>query len=162
MAQTSTINNLYREYGVTRATAAVGGEVVMTGDTHEIVFDLDLTDLTESESVVIDTVFIPSGVRIKEIEVFTETAAATGVAIDLGMIRRDRSTELDYNGFLAAFATASMNADGERTILTLGSSTVGALVGTTLANDGLITCSRTTATAFTAGALKVYIRYYTP
>lgn len=162
MAQTSNINNLYREYGVTRATPVVGGEAVMTGDTHDIVFDLDLTALTEAETVVMDTVFVPSGFRIKEIEVFTETAAATGVAIDLGLIRRDRTTELDYDGFLAAFATASMNAAGEKTILTNGSATVGALVGTTLAFDGLITCSRTTATAFTAGLIKVYVRYYKP
>lgn len=162
MAQTSTINNLYREYGVTKATPVKGGEPVMTGDVREIVFDLDLTALTESETVIMDTVFIPSGARIKEVEVLTETAAATGTAIDLGFIRRDRSTELDYNGLLAAFPTATMNAEGETTTLRLGSSQVGALVGTDLANDGLFTCSRTDSTAFTAGALKITVRYYIP
>lgn len=162
MAQTSNINNLYREYGTTKATPTVGGEPVMTGDVREIVFDLDLTALTETETVIMDTTIFPSGVRIKEVEVLTETAAATGTAIDLGLIRRDRSTELDYNGFLAAFATASMNAEGETTTLRVGSSTVGALVGDVLANDGFVTASRTDATAFTAGALKVTIRYYVP
>lgn len=162
MAQTSTINNLYREYGVTRATPTVGGEPRMSGDVREIVFDLDLTTLTQTETVIMDTTIFPSGVRVKEVEVLTETAAATGTAIDLGLIDRDRTTEIDYNGFLAAFVTASMNAEGETTTLRVGSSTVGALVGDVVTSDGYITASMTDATAFTAGALKITIRYYVP
>ncbi len=162
MAQTSNINSLYREYGVTKATPAVGGYVVGTGDIREVVFDLDLTALTTAETVVIDTVFVPSGFIVKEVEIFTETAAATGTAIDLGLIRRDRSTELDYDGLLAAFPTASMNAAGETNVIRDNTTYDGALVGTTLAYDGLLTCSRTDSTAFTAGALKIWVRYYKP
>lgn len=160
MTQTSDINNLHREYGVTKATATVGGEVRGYGDVHEIVFDLDLTALTQSETVVLDTNFIPSGVIFKEVEIFTETAAATGTAIDLGLIRRDRSTELDYNGLLAAFPTASMNAAGETNVIRDNTTYDGALIGTSSAYDGLITCSMTDATSFTAGALKIWIRFY--
>lgn len=162
MTQTSDINNLHREYGVTKATPVVGGEPVMKGDIREIEFKLTLSGLTQSETPVMDTVFMPSGARIKEIEVFAQTAAATGTAIDLGLIRRDRTTELDYNGLLAAFPTASMDAAGETSVVRVGSSYVGALVGTTLANDGLITCSQTDATSFTAGVIKVWVRYYMP
>lgn len=162
MTQTSDINNLHREYGTTKATPAVGGSVRGYGDVREIVFDLDLTALTQSENVVIDTVFVPSGFMVKEVEIFTETAAATGTAIDLGLIRRDRTTELDYNGLLAAFPTASMNAAGETNIIRDNTTYDGALIGTTLAYDGLLTCSMTDATAFTAGALKIWVRFYKP
>lgn len=162
MAQTSTINNLYREYGVTKATPVIGGEMVMVGDTREITFDVTLSDLTATETILMDTVIFPSGFRIKEVEVFTETAAATGTAIDLGFIDRDRTTEIDYDGLLAAFPTASMNAAGETTVLRVGSSNVGALVGTTTASDGYISASRTDATAFTAGLLKITVRFYKP
>lgn len=155
-------DGLYIKYGTEKATPNVAGEYVTVGALREVEVEIDLTDLTESETVQSDVTFIPSGARIQEIEVIAETAAVTGTAIDLGLIRTDRSTELDYNGLLAAFVTASMNADGETTVLRVGSSTVGALVGTTLANTGYITCSRTDSTAFTAGLLKVKIRYYIP
>jgi hypothetical protein len=163
MAQNSTINNLYRRYGLLAATTTdEGGEPSMVGDIREVTFDLDLTDLTETETILFDNIFFPASVRVKEVEVFTEVAAVTGTAIDLGLINRDRSTEVDYNGFLAAFATASMNAVGEKQTLTNGSATVGALVGTTIATGGYLSASRTDATAFTAGNLKITIRYYRP
>lgn len=163
MTQDSTINNLYRKYGVLKATPNGNeGENRMSGDVHEVVLEMTLSELTETETILNDTIIIPDNVRIKEVEVFTETAAATGTAIDFGLIARDRSTEVDYNGFLAAFPTASMNAAGETQVQRQGSSQVGALVGTTITTGGYLSASRTDSTAFTAGQLKIFIRYYTP
>ncbi len=154
---------LYQKYGVDQTTTSSAGEYENDGQYREIEFKIDLTDLTETETVLDDNVFIPTGMRIAEIEVKTHTAAATGTAIDLGLIRTDRSTEIDYNGLLTAFVTATMNAAGEKYTYTVpNTAEAGALVGTTTSNVGLVTCSRTDSTAFTAGVIYVKIRYYRP
>lgn len=156
-------DNLYLKFGTEKATATKAGEYRNTGQFHEVELKLDLTALTQSETIQADVITIPAGARIAEVKVVTHTAAATGVAIDLGLIKSsDRSTEIDYDGLLAAFVLASMDAAGETTILTKGSATAGALIGTNLAFTGLISCSATTATAFTAGVIYVTIKYYMP
>lgn len=155
-------DGLYLKYGPDKATAGKAGEYSPTTDIHEVLLKVTLSELTATETILSDTVILPAGARIQEVEVVTHTAAATGTAIDLGLIRADRSTELDYDGLLAAFPTASMNAAGEKTILSDNTTYDGALVGTTLAYNGYISASRTDATAFTAGVLNVKIRYYMP
>lgn len=154
---------LYRKYGVDQTTTSTSGEYRNNGLMREIEFKIDLTALTETETILDDNIFIPIGMRIAEINIVTHTAAATGVAIDLGLIRTDRSTEIDYDGLLAAFPTANMNAAGETNSITDNTTYDGALVGATTATYvGHVTCSRTTATAFTAGVIYVRIRYYRP
>ena len=155
-------DGLLRKFGVEKATANIAGEYRNVGQLREIELVLTLSGLTESETPVSDQVFFPKGARIEEVRVTAHTAAATGTAIDLGLIKTDRSTEIDYNGLLAAFPTGSMDADGETTTLNVGSTYAGALIGTTTTNPGYITCSRTTATAFTAGVVRIQIRYYMP
>jgi hypothetical protein len=156
-------DNLHLKFGTDKATATVAGEYRTDGAIREVEIKIDLTALTATETILADTTVIPSGVRIQEVLVIAETAAATGTAIDLGLIKAsDRSTEIDYDGLLAAFPTASMNADGEQDSVVIGHTYVGNLVGTTTAYAGLISASRTDATAFTAGVLKVKIRYYKP
>lgn len=164
MAQTWDDNaGLHQVYGVDQATTQNGGEYRNNGQFREIEIKIDLTTLDQTEKVLYDNIFVPAGMRISEIKVVTHTAAATGTAIDLGLIRTDRTTEIDYDGLLTAFPTASMNAANETQIYTVpGAAAGGALVGTTTANVGHITCSRTDATAFTAGIIYVTIKYYRP
>jgi hypothetical protein len=152
-------SGLYRKWGTERAAVNTAGEYKTFGSLREIEIKIDLTELTEEETVLSDTVFFPR-CRIEEVEIVTHTVAATGTAVDIGLIRTDRSTEIDYNGFAAAFPIASMNAAGEKTVLRSGSSFAGALIGTTTTNVGHITASRTDSTAFTAGIIIVRIRYY--
>lgn len=156
-------DKLLLKFGTEKATATTTGEYHNYGQFHEVEMKLTLSALTQTESIQADVTTLPAGARISEIKVVTHTAAATGVAIDLGLIKSaDRTTEVDYDGLLAAFPTASMDAAGETTILTAGSTYVGAKVGTTLAFTSLISCSATTATAFTAGVIYVTIKYYMP
>jgi len=152
-------SGLLRKFGTEKTVATKGGEYRTVGQLREIEFRIDLTTLTEAETILSDVQFMPK-MRIAEVKVVTHTAAVTGTAIDLGLIATDRTTEIDYNGLLAAFVTATMNVVGETTILTAGSATVGALVGTTTSNVGYFTCSRTDATAFTAGVIYVTVKYY--
>lgn len=156
-------DNLYLKFGPDKTTALVGGEYVTTGAIREVELTVDLTTLTETETPLSDVIMLPAGVRISSVNIITTTAAATGTAIDIGLIKNsDRSTEVDYNGLVAALPTASMDAAGETNDVIIGHTYVGALVGTTTAYTSLISASRTTATAFTAGVIVVKVRYYKP
>src|SRR5574343_1528053 len=163
-------DNLYLKFGTEKAVANTGGEYrTPVGKFHDVEVKITLSALTQTETILNDQVFIPAGARIQEVELMTQTAGATGTAIDVGLIRTsDRSTEIDYDGLLAAAPLAVMNSDGERTVYTAittvpaSATGTGALIGTTLANTGHISASRTDATAVTAGVVHVRIRYYMP
>lgn len=154
---------LYVKYGTEQTVATKGGEYVNDGADREIEFTVDLTTLTETETPLSDVVFFPAGMKITEVEIYVETAAATGTAIDIGLVRTDRTTEIDFDGIVAAAATATLTV-GSKLTLVKGSTGVGALItnGTPTPFVGYVTASRTTATAFTAGLLKVRVRYERP
>ena len=161
-------DTLFRKFGVTKAIPNKAGEYKTPGLLREVEVTIDLTTLTQAEVIQSDQVFIPAGGRIHEVEVIAKTGAATGTAIDVGLTRTDRTTQLDFDGLLAAFVTASMNTAGETSIIRqavtvpTGLAGTGALIGTTTANVGYISASATDATAFTAGVILVKIRYFTP
>lgn len=162
----SWLNNdgLYLVFGTDKATANTGGEFRTTGKFREVDIEIDLTTLTETETVQSDTVFIPTGMELAQIQIWTETAAATGTAIDVGLVRMDRTTEVDFNGILAAFVTATMT-NGNLTTLVKGGTQAGALVGSgseATANPAYITASRTDATAFTAGLIHLKLFFVKP
>jgi len=161
-------DGLVQKYGVLKTVPNLAGEYRTVGQMREVQLKINLADLTQSEAIQTYQTFMPAGARIAEVEVLTHTAAATGTAIDLGLVRTDGTTEIDFDGFLAAAPIAVMNSAGERTVYTAITTVpatqtgTGALIGTTLANVGYITCSMTDATAFTAGIIYVTIRYYVP
>lgn len=149
-------------FGTDRAIPNEIGEYENDGLLREVELKINLADLTETETILTNNTVFPKSCIIQEIEILTTVAAATGAAIDFGLVRLDRSTEIDYNGLLAAFPTASMNAAGERVLIFLGETYAGDLIGTALANPGYFTMSRTTSTAFTAGEIIIRVRYYRP
>jgi len=150
-------DGLYLKYGTERTKPNVAGEYRTYGRLHEVGVKIDLTGLNQNEVIQSDVTVIPSGVIVQEVEVDVQTAAATGVAIDVGLTRLDRSTEIDFDGLIAALVTASM-AGGKKIVLTNGSTSAGALIGgSALANPGFISASATTATAFTAGFIVITI-----
>jgi hypothetical protein len=155
-------SGLYVKIGPEVAVPQAGGEYKTYGELREVEFKLDLTKLTATPAIVpgADNIFIPAGVRIEEVTVVNETAAATGVSIDLGLQQTNRSTEIDYNGILAACVTADFNALGEKITYTQGSSTIGALVtaGTTGTLPGYLTAN-STSTLYTTGVLIIRIKY---
>jgi hypothetical protein len=105
---------------------------------------------------------IPGGSRIESVEVIAEVAAVGATAtLDVGLVRLDRTTEIDFNGLVAALAVTSIDAAGERSALYPGVTGAGALVGTTTAFPGYITANRNTAN-FTAGKVIVRVNWYRP
>jgi len=120
-----------------------------------------LTALGASPAIMSNSVIIPAGATIARVDVIAETLATSGgsAALNIGLIRLDRSTELDYDGLVAALALTAINATGETNQLLPGATGAGALVGTKLANAGLLTADYDTA-AYTAGELVIRIFWY--
>lgn len=154
-------DGLIRKFGTEQATSRVVGEYSADGPYHTAEITVDLTTLTETETILDYNFALPKGALIQELQVVATTSAATGTAIDVGLIKLvDKSTEYDYNGLLAAYPTASM-AVGVFNRLSSGVGTYeGAVLGVALTESALISASRTTATAFTAGKVKIRINYF--
>lgn len=157
-------DGLYVKFGTDEATPAKGGATNIAGDRREIVFDLTLTEVTASSAILPggDTLVVPKGARIEEVEVEVLTAATGATAVlNIGLVRTDRSTVYDADGLVAAAAVATLDTAGKRLNLIAGSTAAGALIGTTLANSGLVVVDYDTA-AFTAGAIRVRVKHFFP
>ncbi len=154
-------DDLFVKFGTRQADTNNGGEYCAYGPTNIIEVKIDLTDVGSSSAPVSDTVFFPKNARIEKVEVITETAATSGGAatLDIGLMNVDRSAEIDFNGFVAAMAKTAIDAAGETTTLTVGSTGAGALIGTTNATSGYISAAYGTA-AFTAGVVIVRIHWH--
>lgn len=153
-------DGLYLEFGTTKAVVETAGNYKVNGELNEVFLDLDLTTLTSTPAIVSNTYKFPTGMRIQEIVVVTHTAATgTSTSFDLGLQREDRSTQIDYDGLLAAFPKTSCDAVGEQTTVTVGGTGAGALLGTATTQVGYLTAN-TNASTFSAGNVRVRIRYY--
>lgn len=162
-------DGLYIKYGTSEGSSThKGGEYETCNAGVQIIeLTVDLTKLTQTETILNDTIVVPENAFIAWVETMAVVGAATGTAVDLGLIARDRSTQIDYDGFLAAAPTANMNTAGEisryQQAVTVPTTLtgVGALIGTeiTTSGGGYISASATDATAFTAGIIKVRIAY---
>lgn len=161
----STPDGLLLKFGTEKAVVQKAGEYRTAGRNHEVEVKLTLTAAATGSAIVTgtDLLLMPAGARIDEVEIVAETAATSGgsATLNLGLIREDRTTTYDADGFVAALALASYDAAGEKTVLRVGSTGAGAFIGTTLANKGYFVFDWDTA-AFTAGVLVVTIRYYIP
>ena len=165
MAEWINTDGLRVRFGTEEAEVTRGGELPSAGTSREVTFNLTLTTLGSGSALVPDTmgVFIPSGARIFEIEVLNETAATSGgsATLNLGLNRLDTTTAIDVDGLLVTAPLADFNLAGETKVYTIGVTGVGALVGTTLANPGVLVADYDTA-AFTAGELRITVRFYIP
>jgi len=164
MAQTWHDNTgLFQKFGIDQTTPMAGGEYKTYGEFREIEVQLTLTSLTTTPTVITgaDNIFFPAGVEIEQVEVVVETAGTSGgsATLDIGLIRTDRTTEIDYQAFVKAAAVATLT-DGQKLTITKGGTAAGDLVGSgsPTANVGHITANYTTA-AFTAGVIKLRIKY---
>jgi hypothetical protein len=154
-------DGLYIKYGTDRSTAAkVGAFETLQSGMHVIEANLNLTELTASAAIVSDSFIVPKGWTIMRAEIIATTAATSGGAavLNVGIQRRDRSTEIDYDGIIAALALTSIDTKGETTSFSKGGTSAGALVGTVTdaTYTGYLTADYDTA-AYTAGVVKVRI-----
>lgn len=153
-------DGLYVKFGTEEGQAAKLGENKSFGPKREVEIILDLTTLT-STSVILDyTQFLPSNAFIEEVEIETLTAATSGGAatLSVGLYKSDTTTAISETSLVSALALTSIDAVGERTLLTAGSTGAGATIGTTPAFPALISAKYGTA-AYTAGRLAIRVRY---
>lgn len=152
--------------GPSEATVTRVGEYNNESGEHWTEADIDLSVLTTgNQTILSDTVTIPNGAFVYRVSVTVtkEPTDASGTAnLDLGLIDQDRSTEIDFNGFLAAADAWNSGTDlGRTTTYELGTTEAGALVGTKITNTGLLVANAETA-VFTAGVIKVRIFWFVP
>lgn len=174
-------DGLHVKFGVDEGDLRRGGELNTLGQDRVIQATVKYTDALSATAAIVGSavttddgafgVVIPKGFRVKAIEVLTKTAFTSSGTIGsatlaMGLkLASDRSTELDHDGFTtASFVGSRIDAVGERTFVEIGTTGVGALVGTTLASNGVLVVANTAhgSHPYTAGELQVNIIGYDP
>jgi ketosteroid isomerase-like protein len=146
-------DGLYIKFGEDEAKQALGGAVQEDGGVHKLEFVINASDFNAlTNTILSDTAFIPSNALIVSSNFTVETAFAGATAtVDFGLVRKNRTTEIDYDGLDAAIAVASLTAkasiNGD-----------GALIGTRLSQAALVTARNNTAD-LTAGKGVLTITY---
>lgn len=154
-------------FGTQEGTSDASGEYRTDGPRRmvEVVIDLDSleTQASGKQQIQSDTVTLPAGAIIEQVDVLvTEETAGTNANLDVGLVKLDRSTEIDFNGLLAAADAFNAGTDlGTLTSYVVGTTEAGALIGTKLAYTGYITAAPETAD-WTAGVVKVRVYYSFP
>ena len=157
-------SGLYIKIGTETATPLVGGEYRTYGELREIELVLNLTNATAigAPYIVSDNIFFPKGVVVQEVEWYCSTAGAgSSSTLDLGLMATDRSTEIDFNGLLAAVAVGTMTA-GTKTVVVKGGTGAGALIGGSATTAVGYICMKYNTAVFTGGQLRIRIRYFRP
>jgi len=164
-------DGLRQRYGVNEVTVQRGGEYSRLADgRHLVEVTIDLlalstacTQASGNHCIVADNVTIPNGAFIEQVDVLvTKETAGSNANLDLGLVDQDRTTEIDFNGLLAAADAFNGGTDlGTLTQYNVGTTEVGALVGTQITNTGLI-CANPETADWTAGVIKARIYYSMP
>lgn len=173
-------DGLYVKFGVEEAATTRGGELTNRDGHVEVSFIVDYLDAQSATDTILGAasgvktgafgVMIPKGIHVEEVEINVDTAFTSSGTIGtstltMGFIREDRSTTYDVDGLLTtSFTGGSLDTAGEKTVVRVGSTGAGALIGTVLANDGLIVVanSQHASHPFTAGRANVIVRGYFP
>lgn len=149
-------------------TVTRAGQRAYNAGRHETFVKIDLTTIAAFDSsnhtIVAETVTVPAGAFLEDVEVFVlKETAGVNANLDLGFVKAsDRSTEVDFNGLLAAADAFNGGTDlGTYTKFNVGTTEAGALIGTRLAYTSLITANAETAN-FSAGIIEVRIHWFMP
>ena len=178
----SWMNNdgLYIKFGQEEGRSAVGGEFAKRDTVHEYEVLVDYTEALSATNAILDGgstasttgpfgVVLPKGLRLEEVETvvktaFTSSGTIAASTIQLGTkLSSDRSTDVAVGSIIAATATGAvlgLATVGTKTILRVGSTGAGTLLGTTLANNQVLAIANTLhgTNPFTAGQLLIKIR----
>lgn len=158
-------SGLLNLYGADAARTRRTGEYSILADgRHMVAVTVDLSTLPTQASgnkqILDDSVTIPNGAFIEEIDVLvTKETAGVNANFNLGLVDQDRSTEIDFDGFLAAADAFNGGTDlGTLTQYVVGTTEAGALIGTKVTNTGLLVGYPDTGD-FTAGVIVVRIYF---
>lgn len=166
-------------FGPDEADHILGGEVKTFGMERHIRFLVRYTDLLSATDSILGSaveandgslgILVPKNFRVKAVETLVKTAFTSSGTVGsatmlLGLVKAsDRSTELDYNGFLtASYVGSKLDAAGERNYQEVGTTGSGALIGTSISENGYVTVSNSAHAThpYTAGEVYVTIIGY--
>lgn len=154
-------DGLFRQYGTSKAVPTTMGDYLSYGEWRDIEFTLNLATgsplATAGTYIIGNTTFLGTNIFLESANVSVEVAAAGGTSVSVGTIRMDRATTISATNILAAIATATLVQGYNNTTYT------GGLVGTTVTTsqlpDGAAYITATTIGTYTAGSVKVRLRY---
>ena len=171
-------DGLYVRYGVNEAEPAIGGLKKLYDGKHEVEFELPYSDFNSATAILPRStdsfgLVIPKGARIEELETIVQTAFTSSGTVGSATIvfglkkASDRSTELDHDGFTTSSflgSTGGIATVGTKTVTRVGSTGAGALLGTTISENGVFVAANSAHVThpLTAGVLKVRIKYFYP
>ena len=156
-------DGLYVKFGREEGAAAVGGALNVDGRTRVVKATIDMTAVTDSDAIVggADGSFgirLPNAAFIEKVRVTVKTACTgSSSTLDIGLLKAsDRSTALDADGLVAAATVASLGVAGNIIEYTQGDTSHGELIGTALAEEGVL-CAKWGTAAFSAGEIEVEV-----
>lgn len=155
-------DGLFLQYGTSKAVPTTAGDYLSYGEWRDIEFTVTLSSLTTSPTIIANTTFLGTNVFLESVNINMETAAAGGTSLSIGTMRLDRTTSVSNINVVNALVTASMT-QGASITMTGGSTSAGALVGTTVTTaqlpDGAAYLTATVAGTYSAGVAKIRLRY---
>lgn len=163
-------DNLYLQFGTTKAVAEVGGEFLTYGPNRVVEVLIDLTKLTATAAIQSNTTFFgsPSAgqMYIEKVELVAETAAASGTSFSVGLIQMDRATiptnySTAFVNALDGAAGGNLDTAGSLLVLTDDSTGAGGLIGSSPANaTGPYYITALAAGTYTTGSIRVRVYYH--
>lgn len=154
-------DGLYLQYGTSKAVPTTMGDYLSYGEWRDIEFTINLATgsplATAGTYIIGNTTFLGTSIFLESVNVSVETAAAGGTSIAIGTRKLDRVTDISTTNILTTTVTATLVAGYNNT------TTTGGLVGTTITPtqlpDGSAYITVTTVGTYTAGSMKVRLRY---
>lgn len=146
-------------FGTAEGKSGVSGEQRTLGDNRVLTQIINLADLTTSAQYLDQHVELPKGAFIEQVDIIVLTVAASSGSgtLNVGLKQSDQSTNISDTALVAAATTAALAAGAKITII-VGSSYVGANIGTALSVNGLLTAKAGTA-VFQSGKVELRVYY---
>ena len=177
-------DNLFLQYGTQKAVPEYAGDYKSYGDTREIELLIpDMTKLTTLPLVQSFTTFFPAVngtqyIMVEEVRTFTDVAVTgSGAVLSVGLgyltpgttTNPPAVTSIDDAAFVAALPQTTIATLGSQNTLSIVADSAASYIGTYVGaavtlpastHNNYITAKYTTD-AFTAGAIRIRIRYRT-
>jgi hypothetical protein len=148
------------------ATLSRGGER-SHGAYHESFVVVELAKLatvsSTNKQIILEDAIFPLGAIVDKVDLIVRSeTAGTNANLNVGFVKTDRSTELDFDGLLAAADDFNAGTDvGKVFSYTAGSTEAGVLLGIPLTAAGILTAHADTAD-FTDGTIELRLFWSVP
>lgn len=154
-------DGLFRQYGTSKAVPTTAGDYLSYGEWRDVEFTVNLGSAPYSTAgtyIVGNTTFLGTNIFLESVNVSCEVSAAGGTSMSVGTIRLDRSTNISNTNILPAIATATL-VNGYNNTSTTAAGLIGKTITSSDLPDGSAYITVTTIGTFSAGTVKVRLRY---